>query len=203
MICAGRWLRGVEEVPIQQGARISFELSDNFDCEWVGPLGWYWYVPRALRNNVWVVLANGANVTAGVPDGLSWNPRLRHGHSAVIAPDGRIVAAAGEAATVILAEIDVSEAWRAEALARGSHPALRPFWGAGEKLLRGETVSAPPLVRLESPQIDITLAVAQVAGPADTLISRVRDARSRGADVVVFPARVTSENALPAMQAAA
>jgi predicted amidohydrolase len=203
MICADRWLRGVEEIPIRQGARISFELSDNYDCEWVGPLGWFWYVPRALRNNVWVVLANGANITAGVPDGPAGDARLRHGHSAVIAPDGRLVAAAGEAATVMLAEIDVSEATLAESAARASHPALRPFWEAGARLQRGETLSAPPLVRLDSPVVEITLAVAQVFGDPDRVISKIREARARHADLVAFPARAVTEDVLAAIQSAA
>lgn len=93
MICADRWLRGIEEIPIQQGAQISFELSCNFASEWVAPLEWYWYVPRAMRNNVWVIFANTGNRLSGVSD--TADPRqLRHGHSAIIAPDGRIAAAA-------------------------------------------------------------------------------------------------------------
>ena len=41
MICADRWLRGVEEIPILMGAQVSFELSCNFASEWVAPFGWY------------------------------------------------------------------------------------------------------------------------------------------------------------------
>jgi predicted amidohydrolase len=80
---------------------------------------------------------------------------------------------------------------------------LKSFWEAGAKLQRGETVSAPPLAPLESPEIEITLAVAQVFGDADRMISRIREAGARQADLVVFPARATSENALPAIQSAA
>lgn len=94
MICADRWLRGVEEIPIQAGAQISFELSRNFAAEWVAPFGWYWYVPRAMRNNAWVIFANAGNKVSGVPDNPSEPHELRHGHSAIIAPDGRIAAAA-------------------------------------------------------------------------------------------------------------
>jgi predicted amidohydrolase len=109
MICADRWLRGVEEVPIQQGAQISFELSCNFASEWVAPFQWYWYVPRALRNNVWVVFANTGNKVAGVPDAPSAPRELRHGHSAIIAPDGRIAAAArDDTETIVVAELQVT-----------------------------------------------------------------------------------------------
>lgn len=83
-LCADRWLRGVEEIPIQQGAKVSFELSCNLASEWVAPFQWYWNVPRALRNNVWVVFANSGNKVAGVSD-TSQPYDLRHGHSAVIA----------------------------------------------------------------------------------------------------------------------
>ena len=109
IICADRWLRGVEELPIQQGAQISIELSNNFASEWVPALEWYWYVPRALRNNVWVIFANSAS-GAG---------KSGHGHSAIIAPDGRIVASvADDRETMIVADIDPALATRAEALAR-------------------------------------------------------------------------------------
>src|SRR5581483_9046203 len=80
MICADRWLRGIEEVPIMEGAQISFELSGNYAVEWVPALQWYWYVPRAVRNNVYVIFSN----TSGPAS---------HGHSAVVAPDGSLLAA--------------------------------------------------------------------------------------------------------------
>ena len=65
-ICADRWLRGVVEIPIQQGAQVHFELSNNYACEWVAPYGWYWNAPLAVRNTVWSVVANSANQVSGV-----------------------------------------------------------------------------------------------------------------------------------------
>ena len=203
MICADRWLRDVEEVPVQQGARVTFELSNNYACEWVAPFGWYWNVPRALRNNVWVIMANTGNTVAGQPDESPEGMQLRHGHSAVIAPDGRIVAGADETATIVRAEIDVAEATGAAARARASHPALKEFWAAGLKLQRGEKVEAPKLARLESPETDLTIAVAQVTGDLDKMIAAIRDARARKADLVVFPARAIAYSALEPLQAAA
>jgi len=200
MICADRWLRGIEEVPIQQGARISFELSNNFACEWVGPLAWYWNVTRALRNNVWVVLANSCNS----PSVESAPVQDCHGHSAIISPEGRLRAAAQDnAETILIADVDVSQATRAAAIARGAHPALRPFWEAGKQLLSGATVEAPPVKPLTSAEAEVTIAAAQVVGDLPAMLAAVVQARAKGADLVAFPARAIRETALEPLQAAA
>lgn len=199
MICADRWLRGIEEIPIQEGAQISFELSGNLAVEWVPPYEWYWYVPRALRNNVWVVFSNTAN-----PAGESTGPKQRHGHGAIIAPDGRLVAASRyDTEGITVGEIDVAEATRFAAKARAMHPVLRSFWEAGVTLQRGGTVTAPALASLKSPELDVTLAVAQVHGDLPAMVTSIREARARQADVVAFPAGSVRESDLPALQAAA
>jgi predicted amidohydrolase len=204
MICADRWLRGVEEIPIQQGAQISFELSCNFASEWVAPFEWYWYVPRALRNNVWVIFANAGNKTAGVPDDPSAPRELRHGHSAIIAPDGCITAAArNDVETIVVADLVVSQASRTAVLARAAHPTLRKFWEAGVKLQRGERVEAPPLKPLTSPETDITLTATQVTGDIATMETMIGQARAQHADLVAFPARATAEATLARIQTAA
>lgn len=204
MICADRWLRGVEEIPIQQGAQISFELSCNFASEWVAPFGWYWYVPRALRNNVWVIFANTGNKVSGVPDDPAAPRELRHGHSAIIAPDGRIAAAAkGDTETIVVADVDVSVATRAEAQARASSPVLGPFWQAGIKLDSNQVVEAPPLTPLKSVKTDIALAAAQVSGDFSDLEPMIRQASDEHADIVVFPERAVAESTLERLQAAA
>jgi hypothetical protein len=100
MICADRWLRGVEEIPIQQGAQISFELSCNFASEWVAPFQWYWYVPRALRNNVWDDLGDMEERRAEVR-GL---PRPRSGPVEVYSPfSANLVVRAGVGPQLITA----------------------------------------------------------------------------------------------------
>jgi predicted amidohydrolase len=204
MICADRWLRGVEEIPIQQGAQISFELSCNFASEWVAPFGWYWYVPRALRNNVWVIFANTGNKVSGVPDDPAAPRELRHGHSAIIAPDGRIAAATkGDTETIVVADVDVSVATRAEAQARASSPVLAPFWQAGIRLHDGLAVNSPPLMPLKSAETDITLAAAQVSGDFSDLEPMIRQASEEHADIVVFPERAVAESTLERLQAAA
>jgi predicted amidohydrolase len=202
-LCADRWLRGVEEIPIQQGAQISFELSCNFASEWVGPYEWYWYVPRALRNNVWVIFANTGNKVSGASDNS--DPReLRHGHSAVIAPDGRITAAArDDVETIVVAEVEVSQATRAEALARAAHPVLRSFWEAGLMLQSGQKIEAPPVPALKSPETEITLAVAQVTDNVAEIEAMIGQASAKHADLIVFPERATNEKALERLQAAA
>jgi len=202
MICADRWLRGLEEVPIQQGAKVNFELSCNSWVEWVEPFGWYWYVPRAVRNNVWVIFANTGNTVAGQPnyDGAT----LRHGHSAIIAPDGRMIARSNDdAATIVMGEIDVGEATRAEALARAVHPAMHDFWAAGVRRQRGEEIVVPAFTPLKSPAVDITIAAAQTVDDIGAMEKKIREAKSRHADVIIFPARAAPETMLPRLQAAA
>jgi predicted amidohydrolase len=204
MICADRWLRGIEEIPIQQGAQISFELSCNFASEWVAPFGWYWYVPRALRNSVWVVFANSGNQVSGLTDDPAAPRELRHGHSAIVAPDGRIAAAAlDDVETIVIADLNLSQATRASALARAAHPALRKFWEAGLKLQQARTVDAAVLTPLTSTETDITLAVTQITGDVAAMEATIGQARATHADLIAFPARAVPETSLPRLQAAA
>jgi len=181
IICADRWLRGVEELPIISGAKVSFELSDNFEAEWIPDLGWYWYVPRALRNGVYVVFAN----TAGPG---------RHGHSAVIGPDGAAIAAStGNAEELITALIDTSKASRGEATRRQQHPLLGRFWNEGLKILTSGSDQIKPPDQYSSPELEIKLAVAQMACSrkvsenVEKMKAMIREAATNGTDVVVFP----------------
>ena len=189
-ICADRWLRGLEELPVMKGSRVLFELSRNYAMEWVPPLGWYWYIPRALRNQVFVVLANSANL----PSGEHGVHGPHHGHSAVVGPDGAFLAAAQDASErLLVTKIDVDKATGAEARARFSHPVFEPFWQAGLKIMAGAPVSVKPLQAYTSPAIDIKVAGAQMACSRrlEENVSRMRkmvvEAASNGADLVVFP----------------
>ncbi len=202
-LCADRWLRGVEELPIQQGAQISFELSCNFASEWVAPFEWYWYVPRALRNNVWVIFANTGNKVSGVSD-TSVPAELRHGHSAVIAPDGRIAAAArNDTETILVADLDVSQATRSAAQVRAAHPAFRPFWEAGLKLQRGEKFDGPKVTPLKSKETELTIAVGQVTNDLAQIEAMIGQARQQNADLIAFPERAIAESALDSVRVAA
>lgn len=190
-ICADRWLRGLEELPVMKGSRILFELSRNFAMEWVPPLGWYWYVPRALRNNVFVVLANSGNLPSG-EHADDHGPH--HGHSVVIGPDGALLAAAQDASErLLITKIDVDKATGAEARARFSHPVFEPFWQAGLKIMAKTPVSVKPLKPYTSPEIDIKVAGAQMAcsrrleDNVSRMRTMLREAASNGADLVVFP----------------
>lgn len=181
IICADRWLRGIEELPIMNGAELSFELSNNFESEWIPALGWYWYVPRAVRNGVYVLFAN-----TGGPG--------RHGHSAVIGPDGAVIAAAAEnAEELVTAIIDRAKASRAEASRRQQHPVLGTFWKEGLKVLARESDKREPLEQYTSPEVEIGLAVAQMACSSEVsenvvrMAAMIREAATRGSDVAVFP----------------
>jgi predicted amidohydrolase len=200
-ICADRWLRGVVELPIQQGSQICFELSNNYACEWVEPYGWYWNAPLARRNNVWSILCNSGNELSGQS---SPGEHLKHGHSAIMAPDGRVVAStSSDSEEIVIAEVDPGQASRAMTVARGTHPTLAPFWEAGIRLQRGETISAPAFEPLRSPAVDITLAAAPIVNDVERMEAAIAEARDRGVDFVAFPAQAISEGALERLQAAA
>jgi len=186
IICADRWLRTVEELPIMDGAQISFELSDNFGSEWVSELEWYWYVGRARRNNVWVVFANTA---AAPPEETD-----RHGHSAVVDPAGSIVAASrDEHEQMVVADLEVSRATRTEAERRRNHPAFRQFWETARLVRDRQCVDIPSWQRYASSAVEVTVAAAQmdVTNDRGRNVSRmeklIREAATRHADVVVFP----------------
>jgi len=186
-ICADRWIRSVEELPAMAGAKVLFEVSNNYDNEWLPELGWFWYVPRAIRNEAFVVFAN-----TGKDDRAQNTPG--HGHTAFIGPDGAILAAAGEESDrLIVAELDLSKATVGEATARRRHPALASFWDTGVKMLSGQKVAAPNHEVLVSPEVEIKIAAAQMAcsGDVNENVARIekmiREAKGGGADVVVFP----------------
>jgi predicted amidohydrolase len=192
IICADRWLRALEDLPVQQGALISFELSNNFSSEWVPELQWYWYVPRALRNNIYVVFANTSNRTPGRPE-PGVNQRPRHGHSAIVAPDGALLRTApDDLETLLVADLDIARATRAEALARGSHPVLGKFWQSGDDLLKGKAAPSPPLVQKYAEAAVLTVAAAQIPISTDiernvaAMIEKIADAARQKADLVAF-----------------
>src|SRR5262245_20662135 len=109
-LCADRWLRGVEDLPAAKGARVLFECSNNFAKEWIPDLGWYWYAPRAVRNQAFVVFANTAKENRAVA------AHAGHGHSAVFDPDGGLLVSAGEESDrLLVATLDLAKATRARA----------------------------------------------------------------------------------------
>ena len=188
-ICADRWLRGVVEIPIQNGAQVSFELSNNFADEWVAPYEWYWNTPLAMRNTVWSIFANAANEKAGVATKRIPSD-LKHGHSAIISPSGSLAAATrSDTEEFVVADIELAAATRAEATARAAHPALRQFWDAGLALQRGESIRATDFKPLPCEKADIAIAAAPVVDDLSRIVEFIRDARRKQADVVVFPAR--------------
>jgi predicted amidohydrolase len=183
-ICADRWVRAVEELPAMDGARVLIECSNNFANEWLPELGWFWYVPRALRTGCYVLLVNSAR--KGEQPG--------HGHSAVIAPDGRLVAGlGGEIDELLVADLDPTLATRAAARKRRAHPLFREFWDLGVRMLSGERLPTVPAPSVASSEVAITVAAAQldVRGNVEANLGRMTElvaaAKQRGADLVVFP----------------
>ncbi len=191
MICSDRWSREIEELPVMSGSKILFECSNNYAIEWVPDLEWFWYVPRALRNNVYAVFVN----TARNPDFEEFEHlNDSHGHTAVIAPDGSLVSALGEEPDQLLVTtIDVSKATAEVAMKRRDHPVFKPFWEVGMKILDGGSVDVPPVEVYESPEANVKIAAAQlacsrsVADNVERMKQMIHTAKSNEADVIVFP----------------
>ena len=190
IICADRWHRSVEELPVWAGVKLIIECSNNYNNEWIPAWGWYWYVPRAIRNNAYVVLCNSSYDRPG--PGRESGPG--HGHCAVIAPDGELlVTAAEEPDRLLVASLDLARATRDEAVKRHSHPLFKPFWDVGGKLMGGAKMEAPSFKPLAVPEVQLTVAAAQMACSRDigenlTSFRRlVAEAKTGGADVVAFP----------------
>jgi len=191
MICADRWIRAVEELPVMKGSKIMFDCSGNYNDEWIPELGWFWCVPRAIRNGAYAAFIN-------IPKD---NPALKgvsldggHGHTVVIAPDGSVeVAVAEEADQLVVGALDLSKATRARAVERFNHPIFKPFWHTGVRIMEGESVAVPPVEGYVSPEIPIKIAVAQMACSKNIednvarMQRMIETAKSNHADVVAFP----------------
>jgi predicted amidohydrolase len=187
MICADRWLRGFEELPVTLGTKILIDCSANARKEWIPEFAWYLPVTRALRNNVFSIFCNMGEHPQGLDE-------ARHGHSAIIQPDGMFAVAADDAGDqMLVATLDLSKADGAEARRRHNHPVFKPYWDLGRRLLQGEAASVALPEPYVSPQVEITIAAAQMACSRDVTANVERMTRLIGeaaghrADVVVFP----------------
>src|SRR5262249_51254942 len=123
-----------------------------------------------------------------------------HGHSAIVAPDGSLLCSAGEESDrLLVATLDLARASRRQAEVRRQHPLFPGVWGTGLAVLNGQSTSTfserkeAPSAQLVSPKESIKVAAGQLAcsqrleenlARMKTMISA---ARSRGADVIVFP----------------
>jgi predicted amidohydrolase len=188
-ICADRWIRSVEELPVMAGAKVLIECSNNFDNEWIDDLGWYWYIPRALRNDVYVVFSNTSADSYQRPYRIPG-----HGHSAVIAPDGSLLAAAaGESDRMLVTELDLSKATGEEAFRRRNHPLFKPFWETGVAMLDGQPATTSNQRPLHSPERELKIAAAQIACSRQIdenvakIVEAIHAASAEQADIVVFP----------------
>jgi len=187
MICADRWLRGVEELPVTLGAKILIDCSANARKEWIPEFAWYLPVTRAMRNNVYSIFCNMGEHPKGMDE-------PRHGHSAIVRPDGSFAASADDAGDQMLVEtVDLSLADGAEARRRHNHPAFKPCWDLGHRLLQGERASVTLPEPYTSPQVEITIGAVQMVCSRDIPANLERMARligvagNHGADVAVFP----------------
>jgi predicted amidohydrolase len=169
------------------GARILIDCSANAKKEWISEFGWYLPVTRALRNNVYSIFCNMGEHPKGVDE-------PRHGHSAIIRPDGTFAAAAADAGDqMLVATLDLSKAHGAEARRRHNHPVFKPYWDLGRRLLQGEKADIALPTPRTSPRVRITMAAAQMAcsrdisANLDRMARLIAEAGGNHADVVVFP----------------
>lgn len=187
MICADRWLRGVEELPVTLGSRILIDCSANARAEWIPEFAWYLPVTRALRNNVFSIFCN-----------MGEHPRgkdiRRHGHSAIIRPDGTFAARTEDAGDeMLVATLELSQAHAAEARRRSSHPVFKPYWDLGRRILSGDQAAVSLPEPYVSPKVEISIAAAQmacsrdIAANLDSMARLIGAAEEKRADVAVFP----------------
>ncbi len=187
MICADRWLRGFEELPVTLGAKILIDCSANARKEWIPEFGWYLPVTRALRNNVYSIFCNMGEHPQGMDE-------PRHGHSAVVCPDGTFAAAADDVGDqMLVATLDLSQAHGAEAARRHSHPVFKAYWDLGRQILKGEQARVTMPEPFVSPQVEVTIAAAQMACSRDIsanverMMRLITEAADNHAVVVAFP----------------
>ncbi|MDH4238864.1 MAG: hypothetical protein OEW48_04820, partial [Phycisphaerae bacterium] len=197
-ICSDRSYLEHSDLPcLVQGSQVIIDISGGHGGDDGRPdLRWIRYRPWALRTCAYVIVSNPAHDDVDFMGHSPWG-----GGSAVIRPDGSIQASRTyEKDTLIIEEIDVSLATRAEAQRRRNHPLFKPFWDMGEKLLNGEHADAVPQIKpLSSAQRDIKIAAAQIVGTSDIsenvakITAYIRQAAGQGADIVVFPELAVTE----------
>jgi predicted amidohydrolase len=200
-ICADRWLRGVTELPIMQGAQVHFEISNNYATEWVEPYQWYWNAPFARRNSIWTLFVNSANRKSGVenPDDT-----LKHGHTVAISPAGSVQASAkDDTPEIIVADLEISQADRAEAIARRSQPVMKEFWEAGLACLSKEPAGATASAKRRMGEVEVTLAASKTVDDLEQIQKDIRAAADQRADLIAFPARAVVETQLKMIREAA
>jgi predicted amidohydrolase len=192
VICSDRGYLEHSDLPcLVQGSQVIIDISGGHGGDDGRPeLRWIRYRPWALRTNAYVIVSNPVHEDSDFMGHSPWG-----GGSAVIRPDGSIQASRMyEKDSLIVEEIDISEATRVEAERRRSHPIFKPFWDMGEKLLEAERINpGQDITPYCSAARNIKIAAAQMACSRDMSdnVSKIKDhirkAADRAADVVVFP----------------
>jgi len=187
IICADRWLRGVEDLPAFGGAKILVEFSNNFADEWLPDQEWFWYRPRAVRNGVFSVFANTAQFEDYRDHGHLVDG---HGHSAVFGPDGHCVSAlANEVDHLLVCDIDPTRATGEAVQKRKDHPLIGRFWSDDFEPQK----DALEWQGLHAQEKTLTFAAAQMQCYEDVdsnmalMRAQMGTAAKQGADVIVFP----------------
>ncbi|UCG49867.1 MAG: hypothetical protein JSU94_08795 [Phycisphaerales bacterium] len=192
VICSDRGYLEHSDLPcLVQGSQVIIDISGGHGGDDGRPdLRWIRYRPWALRTGAYVIVSNPVHDDVDFMGHSPWG-----GGSAVIRPDGAIQAGRTyEKDTLIVEEIDVSLATRAEARRRRNHSLFKSFWDMGKELLAGENTAAVPQIGpLSSARRDIKIAAAQILCTSDInenaakITAYIRRAAAQGADIVVSP----------------
>ena len=191
-ICSDRGYLEHSDLPcLVQGSQVIIDISGGHGGDDGRPdLRWIRYRPWALRTGAYVIVSNPVHDDVDFMGHSPWG-----GGSAVIRPDGSIQASlTHEKDTLMIEDIDISAATRAEAERRKNHPLFKPFWDMGEKLLDGEDIVEVPQIKpFTSAERNISIAAAQIECSRDIsnnvgkITDYIRLAAKEGADIVVFP----------------
>jgi predicted amidohydrolase len=199
VVCSDRGYLEHSDLPcLTQGSKVIIDTSGGHGGDdGRASLRRIRYRPWAYRTNAFVIVCNPPHFDTDYMGNSPWG-----GGSAIIRPDGTVQAGLMyEKDVMIVEDIDLFLATRAEAERRWNHPIFKPFWDMGEKLLHdGKIPSIPAIVPYKSAKREIKIAAAQIAcsrnieNNVKKIIERIQKASDQNAHLVVFPELAVTGN---------
>ncbi len=208
-LCADRWIRSTTDLPL-------IDAPISIECSWSKPdttyfpygpiegirwweirkpdgtfldsspaLGPYW-IPRAIRNDAFVICAAR--------------------HASIVYPDGQVYHCADKSEQLLVRKIDLTGMSRENANERFNHPAFKPWWDMGSKIIEGGTVENHEPEFFVSDPAELSIAVVQMAVSGNMnenlgfIKEKIREAKAGNADLVVFPALALTGKSITGIQ---